>query len=497
MNLQPTAIPLTAKGFDEQKVGFCAGCGCSCAYIAYLKDGKIVDLYGHPADERGMGSLCTKGIAYIQETPSNPFRLKDFYLKDSGQFKRITKEETLGILKEKLRGKIAFLLGRHTSLEDYLIAKELGDVYVDAPVVNFKPSTVDFVHWKDKKLIISLEAEPVFSDVMATRFLVDAVEKGSILYCFSSRYETVCAKAKKRFLLNPAESLTFLEKLLEPEDTDQEIKELKRFLYLLRDSLLLVGSHLLLSPFRNRVLNLVKNLRKRFGVSYSFVGDIMPYPAKELSEFNTDYDLIFVVGNLLKLLPKEVLKDLRFTVSLSLFPDYSVNNSNMVIPAKNFTERIFTIYRHAYSYRVRSDRVLDGEGYSLYELLKEITNIDVQSLYFEPASIEDLEIEPEDIKGGVYVHTENTLVEDLGHWYPWLHEMERKQKAYIHPSTYKKLGLKENITIGDANLPLQTTPNIAPGVVFIPYSYEEFQPFDPGVSPNAFLKKPYHRWEKL
>ncbi|RMH02110.1 MAG: dehydrogenase, partial [Aquificota bacterium] len=73
---EDTKLPLTAKDFDDRKVGLCAGCGCSCGYIAYFKGSKLVDIYGDPSDPRGMGSLCTKGITYLHELTQNPLRLK-------------------------------------------------------------------------------------------------------------------------------------------------------------------------------------------------------------------------------------------------------------------------------------------------------------------------------------------------------------------------------------------------------------------------------------
>ena len=155
--MKPPSVALTVKSFDEQVVSVCAGCGCACAYVLYKEKGQLVDLYGHPADPKGMGSLCSKGITYIQEITNNPLRLIGFYLNEREPV-ALSESEAFDIAKRKLKGKIAIILDRHlSSLEEYLLARSVGDVFVDAPVVDFKPSTVFFNRWQDFKLILSWE----------------------------------------------------------------------------------------------------------------------------------------------------------------------------------------------------------------------------------------------------------------------------------------------------------------------------------------------------
>lgn len=159
-------------------------------------------------------------------------------------------------------------------------------------MLGYNPSEVFFNQWQNYMLIIGWEAEPVFSEVMSMRYLVDAVERSAHLVCVSSRYATLCAKAKRQVLLNPIKQLSFMNSLLEPEHTDPLVVELKKAMHLVK-TLLLVGTDLLASPFRNQVLNILYRLKRRFGVDYSFVGDLMPLPAKELRELVDsieDYD---------------------------------------------------------------------------------------------------------------------------------------------------------------------------------------------------------------
>jgi NADH-dependent fumarate reductase subunit C len=260
--MTPPSIPLTRKPFEEQVVSQCAGCGCGCGYVLYKAQGKPVDLYGHPADPKGMGSLCSKGITLVQEVAQNPLRLLGFYLRQGQELLNISQEQAKELIKERLKGKVAIVLDRHlSSLEEYLLARQLGDVFVDAPVLGYNPSEVFFNHWQNYMLIIGWEAEPVFSEVMSMRYLVDAVERSAHLVCVSSRYATLCAKAKRQVLLNPIKQLSFMNSLLEPEHTDPLVVELKKAMHLVK-TLLLVGTDLLASPFRNQVLSILYRLKK-------------------------------------------------------------------------------------------------------------------------------------------------------------------------------------------------------------------------------------------
>jgi NADH-dependent fumarate reductase subunit C len=263
--MTPPSIPLTRKPFEEQVVSQCAGCGCGCGYVLYKAQGKPVDLYGHPADPKGMGSLCSKGITLLQEVAQNPLRLLGFYLWQGQELLNISQEQAKELIKERLKGKIAIVLDRHlSSLEEYLLARQLGDVFVDAPVLGYNPSEVFFNQWQNYMLIIGWEAEPVFSEVMSMRYLVDAVERSAHLVCVSSRYATLCAKAKRQVLLNPIKQLSFMNSLLEPEHTDPLVVELKKAMHLVK-TLLLVGTDLLASPFRNQVLSILYRLKNALG----------------------------------------------------------------------------------------------------------------------------------------------------------------------------------------------------------------------------------------
>ncbi|WP_333785298.1 dehydrogenase [Thermocrinis sp.] len=514
--MTPPTIPLTVKPFDEQVVSLCAGCGCGCGYVLYREKGSIADLYGHPADPKGMGSLCSKGITYIQEITNNPLRLTGFYLNEKEPI-ALSEFEAFDLAKQKLKGKIAIILDRHlSSLEEYLLARLIGDVFVDAPVLDFKPSNVFYNMWQDYKLIIAWEAEPVFSEVMSMRYIVDAVEKGSHLVCISSRYSTVCSKAKTKLLMDPFQQISFMKKITQPEHEDPIATALKKKLHLFR-GLLLINTNLLSSTFRNSLLNVLTDLVKHYNIDYSFVGDLMSFPAMELEKFVEDfekYDSFVFFGNPLIYIPEEIRQRIknRFSIHFTLFPNLTSQYSTLVVGASNYTERDFIAYRNSFG-RIYfcPQSVQKPKGVVVpYEFLSKLFDLEVKIEEFikldtslegtrvELPSIEGRSFEEKQLPKGVVLHTANSLVEELGHWNPWTHSMEKYQKAYMSKRTAESLGLREDkITIRGKEFEVIISPNIADGVVFIPSSFEEFQPFDPGHSVGSFCKHPFYRYEVL
>jgi NADH-dependent fumarate reductase subunit C len=121
----PTSKPLTVKEFDRVLCGVCGGCSSACGYIAYLKKDTLVDVYGHPHDPNGIGSFCTKGITYIQEISTNPLRISEPILREGNNYRQISYDEVIDILKDLPKGRVAVFLDRFAGLEEYLIAKEI------------------------------------------------------------------------------------------------------------------------------------------------------------------------------------------------------------------------------------------------------------------------------------------------------------------------------------------------------------------------------------
>ncbi len=518
--LKPTNVPLTSKSFSEELCGVCFGCGCYCGYILYREGNKIIDLYGHPHDENGMGSLCTKGITYIQQLRDNPLRLKEAKIRGGDTWQEIPLQRALELAKERLRGKkLGIFLDRWTDLRDYRTARSLTEnVYSDAIYLPFKPTTLKPQDWARQRLILSLEFEPEFSEVMSARWIVDAVERGAYLFNISSRFSTVASKSSKNLTLNPYRIAKFLEDMaLQAEgkavvsEFEEHITRLLKGLSTVKESVIIIGDTLLRSEYRNTVLRSLQSIVRSLGVNYSIVGDVSTLPVKELKDFLQEIkslEGLILSGNLLRYAEDRLIRDLKdtFKVNLSLFPGITALNSELIIPGKAFYEREFLGYRNGFGMLRDSGATLEfNHGMSLSELLRSLSDIDIKTAFGGDLDnlpdIRDIEIPPAELgeEPELFLLVDRTLVEDLGHWNPWTHAIEREQFAYMSEETASRLGIKdsETLSVGSAELKVKINNNVAKGVVFVPEAFDEFQPFNEGVRIGRLMRKPYLRVEEI
>ncbi|HSU79824.1 MAG TPA: molybdopterin-dependent oxidoreductase, partial [Candidatus Angelobacter sp.] len=84
----------------------CLNCSTVCGMIAKVQDGKILKLEGNPKDPNSKGKLCAKGQAAINmvEDPDRLlYPMKRVGPRGSGQWERITWEEAIETVAERLR----------------------------------------------------------------------------------------------------------------------------------------------------------------------------------------------------------------------------------------------------------------------------------------------------------------------------------------------------------------------------------------------------------
>lgn len=88
------------------KQGICGFCGDACLVDAHIKDGKIIKVEGNDTLPGGKGRLCVKGSA-LKQSLYHPERLlypmKRIGARGEGLFQRITWDEALDTIAEKLR----------------------------------------------------------------------------------------------------------------------------------------------------------------------------------------------------------------------------------------------------------------------------------------------------------------------------------------------------------------------------------------------------------
>ncbi|MDQ7038461.1 MAG: dehydrogenase [Aquificota bacterium] len=489
MNQNPTNIPLTVKDFDSEKVGVCFGCGCYCGYVAYLKGNSLVDIYGLPNDPNGMGSLCSRGIALLQDIPVNPMRVRKILIREGGRFREGTLEE----VRSRVGGKVGIFLDRVTTdLKDHLTALKVTDrVYSEAVHLPFRPSTLKPQEWTGKKVIVALECDPVFSEVMSVRWIVDAVEKGAYLLYVGSRFGTVAQKATESIIVKPPLVVRFLENLAEEveggntgDDTAGRVAEL---ILKLGSSVLLIGDTLLRTRWRGNVLRSLQRIRKRTGADYTVVGDVSPLPVRSVEDLIreiSDIDTLITTGNPFVHLPDEEVGG-PFKIHITLFPNLTANLSDVVIPAVSFQEREFRGYRNGFGQVRSSGPLVSAEGYTLSEVLKALFGVEVYDVtlpYLPPVEVARLNVNETPVEEeGVYILVDRTLVDDLGHWSLWTHGMEKEQVVRMNRKTAESLGVSETVFIGGEELKVRIDNNVADDTILFPDSFEETQPFDPGV----------------
>lgn len=83
----------------------CRACIANCGVIAHVKDGQVVKLEGNPEDPMSKGRMCAKGLAGIQalyHPNRNKYPLKRVGKRGENKWKRISWDEALNIIAEKL-----------------------------------------------------------------------------------------------------------------------------------------------------------------------------------------------------------------------------------------------------------------------------------------------------------------------------------------------------------------------------------------------------------
>ena len=96
-----------ASDKDEVKVvkTCCRACIANCGVLAYVKNGRVIKLEGNNEDPMSKGRMCAKGLAGIQalyHPNRNKFPLKRVGERGGGKWKRISWDEALTTIAEKL-----------------------------------------------------------------------------------------------------------------------------------------------------------------------------------------------------------------------------------------------------------------------------------------------------------------------------------------------------------------------------------------------------------
>ncbi|NOZ57994.1 MAG: molybdopterin-dependent oxidoreductase [Euryarchaeota archaeon] len=96
----------SVKDYDTIRYTTCDNmCESGCGMKVYLKDGRIVDIWGDDEHPQNYGSLCPKGTANYQHA-YNPLRAKYPVIREdnvNGKFRRVTWDEALDFVADRLK----------------------------------------------------------------------------------------------------------------------------------------------------------------------------------------------------------------------------------------------------------------------------------------------------------------------------------------------------------------------------------------------------------
>ncbi len=214
----------------------CQVCSDGCAVKALVKDGRVVELRGNPADQISLGILCVKGISDIQWL-YDPDRL-NFPMKRTNpekgigvdpQFVKISWDEAYGIIaqrfneyKEKFGPEsIAFIMRPNPFAQR--LAKAIGtpnyishhntcytthEVIWGATVTGKgRPWTTDYAN---AKYILSFGWDmPGKAKNMQTQHFLSALDRGAKVTVLDPRYTVTASKAHLWIPIKPGTDLAF------------------------------------------------------------------------------------------------------------------------------------------------------------------------------------------------------------------------------------------------------------------------------------------------
>jgi NADH-dependent fumarate reductase subunit C len=461
----------SSKNFDKELISHCIGCNCGCKFIAFVKDNKIIDVTGHPSDRLGMGSFCTKGIALVQELPFSDFRLKESNKLDIDFNKDIGIYVDRFCTEEELQRAFSFTENVYSNM-----------LYVE------KPKTIEIENVPNKKVILNI-SEPSYYDVMLSRWIIDAKQKGAKLFSAGSIYTNMSFKANYKKLIPPFEFLSFLENIKKAFDIgyheDEFINKFALFSTKLSDALIVIeDSHIRID--KDFVFGFLKYMKEKYNIDYVITGNITHWPVKNIKEHLKDiqnHETVVNVGDMFRYIPDDQIENFSKMniLTISHMASMSTNLSRYYLPRKFFIEMDFT--KKTAFLDVSAQKLFEKEN--SYTLLDIIPQIDKPISYTKSPKQEIVKLQ------GYSLFMGHSLLDDIGHYSRWLHEIEPNQYVYIN----KTLGDSINITDGElleitteygkAVLKVKISANIAENTFFISDGFDEYQPFYEGVRPGV------------
>lgn len=234
----------TVREFEVVRRTTCGNCPTGCGLKVYVRDGKVVDLFGDEEHPVNKGSLCPKGLLSLFHL-ENPSRLIRPLVREdlSEAFHEADWEEAMAFAARKLSGLLAergadslVIHGKETDPFDYLaggarFAALVGTPHTpgtffplpfgpDGAVRNMFGIPASQLQgnvprdWCNSRCIVLYGCDPAASDPIAFGPVLDARDRGTTVIAIDSRRSVTSSKATLAVRVKPGTGSIFLRGLL-------------------------------------------------------------------------------------------------------------------------------------------------------------------------------------------------------------------------------------------------------------------------------------------
>lgn len=233
----------TIRDFDLMRRTTCCNCPTGCGVKVFLKDQKIVDIFGDEEHPTNKGSFCPKGLlSYYHLT--NPNRIIEPHIRDSldKPFNKVSWDEAISYAGEKIQqvvkthGKDSIFI--HASETDpfgyitagSLFAEYFGTADIGLPLLSspFKEGDIKKMFgvtasqllmnsprdWCSSRCILLYGCDLAASDPITFGPIVDARDRGTTLLSIDSKKTITTSKATLSLRVKPGTHSTALKGIL-------------------------------------------------------------------------------------------------------------------------------------------------------------------------------------------------------------------------------------------------------------------------------------------
>jgi anaerobic selenocysteine-containing dehydrogenase len=218
--------PGTRKDCDQVITLCCQECTVGCGLLAYIKDGRIVDIQGSEHHPISRGRLCAKGIAFVQGlTADERITLPGSRNRLSGPFEAFDNwEKGIDLLAERMRrvkekhGAESLVIGcdPHAGLDFYLGAQRFARLWAtphvyhplqeaadEALPTGLRHPTLDSFQWSQSDCLVLIEADMAATHPVAFQRVLQAQRGGAKVIAADAQFTTTLAKADMAVLIAP------------------------------------------------------------------------------------------------------------------------------------------------------------------------------------------------------------------------------------------------------------------------------------------------------